>query len=408
MTPLQAMREKRNSIAQELKALVGEPGSTTTPWTPENQAVYDAKMAEIDALDESIKRVVDVQARLADDNTVGVITDHADHAANKGSRAAALFSKWVRGGDAALSAADWAEIRNTMSTTTGSEGGYAVQTDVASRIMDALKAFGGVRSVATVLQTAMGNPMSFPTSDGTSETGEQVAENTTATGADIVLGTLPLNTYKYSSKIVAVPVELLQDSEVDIEAFVNARLATRLARATNTKFTTGTGSSQPNGVVTAAGSGKVGTTGQTLTVIFDDLVDLIHSVDPAYRQLPGCAFMMNDASLKVIRKLKDSQGRPIFLPGYDSLAGPMPDTLLGYPIVINQDVAVMAANAKSILFGNFSFYYVRDVVGSVSMYRFTDSAYAKLGQVGFLQFMRSGGNLLDVGGCLKYYANSAT
>jgi HK97 family phage major capsid protein len=407
MNALQELRERRNKIAVELKALVGEPGNTAA-WTPENQTVYDAKMAEIDSLDASIKRIVDVQQRLTDDDNTGVIIDRADHSAKKGSRSAELFAKWVRGGDAALSAADWAEIRNTMSTTTGSEGGFSVQTDVATRIMDALKAIGGVRSVATVLQTAMGNPMSFPTSDGTSETGEQIAENTTVTGADVVLGTLPLNTYKFSSKVVAVPVELLQDSQVDIEAFVNARLATRIARITNNKFTLGNGTGTPNGVVNAAVSGKVGTTGQTLTVIFDDLVDLIHSVDPAYRSLPGCSFMMNDSSLKVVRKLKDSQGRPIFLPGYDSLAGPMPDSLLGYPITINQDMAVMAANAKSILFGNFSFYYVRDVVGSVSMLRFTDSAYAKLGQVGFLQFVRSGGNLLDVGGCIKYYANSAT
>jgi HK97 family phage major capsid protein len=407
MTPLQQLREKRAALAKDLHTLVGEPGSTAV-WTAENQTVYDAKMSEIDGLDASIKRIVDVQEKLSVDNVAGDIADRADHSASKGSKAAKLFAKWVRGGDSALSAADWTEVRNTMSTTTGSEGGFSVQTDVATKIMDALKAFGGVRSVATVLQTAMGNPMSFPTSDGTSETGEQIAENTTVTGADIVLGTLPLNTYKFSSKVVAVPFELLQDAQVDVESFVNARLATRIGRITNTRFTVGTGVSQPNGVVTAAASGKVGTTGQTLTVIFDDLVDLVHSVDPAYRQLPGCAFMMNDASLKVVRKLKDSQGRPIFLPGYDSLAGPMPDSLLGYPIVINQDMAVMAANAKSILFGNFSFYYVRDVVGSVSMFRFTDSAYAKLGQVGFLQFMRSGGNLMDVGGCIKFYANSAT
>ena len=216
-----------------------------------------------------------------------------------------------------------------------------------------------------------------------------------------------LTTYKFSSKIVAVPFELLQDSAVDMEAFVRTRLATRLGRVQNTYFTTGTGSSQPNGVVTAASSGKVGTTGQTTTVIFDDLVDLVHSVDPAYRALGNCRFMMNDASLKIIRKLKDSQNRPIFIPGYDGLGGAMPDTLFGYPIQINQDVATMAANAKSILFGDFKFYKIRDEMG-VTLFRFDDSAYIKLGQIGFLAWVRAGGNLADVGGCIKYYANSAT
>jgi len=405
MTKIQQMREQRSALAKALHDLLDQTEGQT--WTAENQATYDAKMAEIDALDQKIKRAVDVQAKSAEDNTEGVIIDLADHHAKKGNPQAALFARWLRGGDNALNAEEWAAVRNTMSTTTGSEGGYTIQTEVASTIMDALKALGGVRAVATVLPTAMGNPMSFPTSDGTTETGEQVDENATATGADPVLGTLALNTYKFSSKIVACPVELLQDSTVDIEAFIAGRQNTRIARITNQRFTTGTGTSQPRGVVTAAGAGKVGATGQTLTVIYDDMVDLIHSVDPAYRALPGCAFMMHDDSLKAIRKMKDDQGRPIYLPGYDGLAGAMPESLMGYPIQINQEMAVMAADAKSILFGNFKFYYVRDVVGSVAIHRFTDSAYAKLGQVGFLRFSRHGGNLLDVGGCVKYYQNSA-
>ncbi len=180
-----------------------------------------------------------------------------------------------------------------------------------------------------------------------------------------------------------------------------------MGRITNTHFTVGTGTGQPNGIVTASTAGKVGLTGQTVSVIFDDLIDMVHSVDPAYRELGNCKWMMNDSSLKLIRKLKDSQGRPVFLPGYDGLAGSMPDTLLGYPIVINQDVPVMAANAKSILFGDFSFYNIRDVM-DVTLFRFDDSAYAKLGQVGFLMWMRSGGNLIGLGNEVKYYQNSAT
>jgi HK97 family phage major capsid protein len=117
--------------------------------------------------------------------------------------------------------------------------------------------------------------------------------------------------------------------------------------------------------------------------------------------------MMHDDSLKAIRKLKDSTGRPLFLPGYDGMAGSMADTLLGRPIYINQHVATMAANAKSILCGDFSRYIVRDAL-DIQMHRFTDSAYAKKGQVGFLAFSRHGGVLADVGGSIKYYQNSAT
>lgn len=266
-----------------------------------------------------------------------------------------------------------------------------------------------MREVADVFSTDSGETINYPTSDGTSEIGELIAQNTTATAADPTFGLVSLPVYKYSSKIVAVPFELLQDSNVDIEALVTGRLGQRLGRITNTHFTVGTGSGQPNGIVTAAASGKVGTTGQTLTVIYDDLVDLQHSVDPAYRRLPGVGFMMADSSIKVVRKIKDGQSRPIFVPGFETGSpGGAPDTLLGSPVTVNQDVAAMAANAKSILFGAFRNYKIRDVM-SVQMFRFTDSAYTKLGQVAFLAWMRTGGNLVDVSGAsVKYYQNSAS
>lgn len=406
MQSIQELRERRTALAMTIRTLLDDnPGDK---WNASLQDKYDQGMAEIEAIGAEAKRIQSVLDMLADramTDDVRSLVDRKTHGDK--SEAVKLYSKWLRGGDRALNADEWTAIRNTMSTTTSSQGGYTVPTEVAQQVADALKQYGGVRAVADIITTSGSNPINFPTSDGTSETGELIAENTTATGADPSFGVVTLTTYKFSSKIVAVPFELLQDAAVDMEAFIRNRLATRLGRVQNTYFTTGTGSSQPNGVVTAAASGKVGTTGQTTTVIFDDLIDLVHSVDPAYRALGNCRFMMNDSSLKVIRKLKDSQNRPIFLPGYDGLAGAMADSLLGYPIQINQDVATMAANAKSILFGDFSFYKIREEMG-VTLFRFDDSAYIKLGQIGFLAWVRAGGNLADVGGCLKYYANSAT
>lgn len=405
MQTLYALRERHSALAKELRTLVENKDAK---WNDDAQAKYDQGLAELDDIKAQMERVNALNARIADERMADNVADagarRLDGKQNAGTRE--LFAKWLRGGDNALSAAEWADIRATMSTTTGSEGGYSVQSDIAKQLIESLKAYGGMRSVSTVIVTEQGNPLSFPTTDGTSETGELIAENTTANGADPTFGTAAVNAYKFSSKIVAVPFELLQDSQVDIEAFVRNRLAERIGRATNTYFTTGSGTAQPRGVVTGAGSGKVGTTGQTLTVIVDDLIDLVHSVDPAYRGNGRCGFMLNDASLKVVRKLKDSTGRPIFIPGYDGLGGPMPDNILGYGVTINQDVAVMAANAKSILFGDFSKYVIRDVMQG-TLFRFTDSAYAKLGQVGFLMWARSGGNLLDTG-AVKYYQNSAT
>lgn len=407
MKSIQELRERRASLATNLHKLLED--NSGSQWNNDHQATYDQSMAEIEAIDAEVKRINAVLDAIKDAAETDGIRNVLERKAHDQKRPEHLNAFWklMKNGEKLMTPEEWGVLRNTMSVGTAAQGGYTVPTEVATSVADALKVYGGMRSVAEVFRTTAGNDINFPTSDGTSETGELIGENTTATGNDPSFGVVTIKTYKFSSKVVAVPFELLQDSSVDMEGFIRQRLVTRLGRITNTKFTVGTGTGEPNGIVTAATSGKVGTSGQTTTVIFDDLVDLVHSVDPAYRALGNCKFMMNDASLKVIRKLKDSQGRPIFLPGYDGLAGPMPDTLLGYPVVINQDIATMAANAKSILFGDFTFYKIRDAM-DMQMFRFDDSAYIKLGQIGFLAWMRSGGNFVDVGGGVKYYANSAT
>lgn len=405
MESIQVLRERHQALARELR---NHHDKFAAAWTAEAQKTYDDLMARVQGVRAEIKRteeLIELEATARDES---VLRDAADRLEKEGKGPAAqIFAKWLRGGDKVMTSEDWSKFRATMSTTTPGEGGYTVATEVARMLVDALKAFGGMRAVATVMSTSGFGDMNYPTSDGTSEVGELIGQNTTATGADPTFGVKTITAYKYSSKIVAVPFELLQDSSIDVEAMVRRRLAQRLGRITNTHFTTGNGTTQPNGIVTAATLGKTGTTGQTTSIIFDDLVDLIHSVDPAYREMGNCRFMLNDSSMKVVRKIKDSSGRPIFLPGYDGLGKAMPDTILGYPVQINQDVAVMAANAKSVLFGDFANYVIRDVM-QAQLFRFDDSAYVKLGQIGFLMWMRCGGQFVDVGGSVKYYANSAT
>lgn len=403
---LQQLREQRGKIAAALQEIVNKPD-----YDPAiDGAAYDKGIDDLNALDDRIKRIHDLNAKIADDAATQNVAEAAERLGrNKDDKGLAVYAKWLKGGDRAMNEEDWAAIRNTMSTTTGSEGGFTVPTDIASTVIDALKAYGGVRAVADVLVTAQGNPMSYPTSDGTSEEGELVAENASATDADIVFGTVPLNVFKFSSKVVTVPIELLQDSAVDIEAFVNGRIVTRLGRITNRLFTTGTGIGQPNGMATAATVGVTAANGtsQVTTVTYDSLVDLQHSVDPAYRENGRASFMMNDLSVRQIRKIKDGQQRPIFVPGYEqSIPGGLPDFLLGHRLVVNQHMANMAASARSILFGDFTGYKVRDAL-DVSMFRFTDSAYSKKGQVGFMAWMRTGGNLADVG-AIRAFVNAAS
>lgn len=397
---LQAERERRTALAKETRNLLDQnPGAS---WNDEHQKKYDENTAEIGRIDAAISRhqnLLDLTADNAFRDAGGRETDPNE------PKVDALFDKWCRKGDNGLTAEEQRAIFATMSTTTDSEGGYTVPTTVASSILDALKAYGGVRAVADVIRTAGGESMSFPTSDGTSEEGELIGENTTATDLDISFGTKGLPVYKYSSKVVTVPWELLQDSSADIEAFIRSRLYTRLGRITNKHFTVGTGVGQPNGIITAATVGKIGAVSAVAAITYDDLVDLEHSINPAYRA--NGKWMFHDDMLKLIRKVKDTEGRPIFVPGYEQgNPGGAPDRLLNRDIAINQQVAQPAAAAKTIAFGDFSYYKVRDAM-NITLFRFNDSAYTKKGQIGFLAWMRSGGNLVDVGGAVKVFQHGA-
>lgn len=399
---MQAERERRNALAKETRNLLdNNPGAS---WKQEHQAKYDENTAEIERIDAAIAReqkLLDLSAEKHFREAGGRERD-IDNAKDP---QVLIFDKWARGGDKNLTAEEWEAVRNTMSTTTDSEGGYTVPTTVASSILEALKTYGGMRQVADVIRTSSGNPMSFPTSDGTSEEGEIIGENQSATDDDADFGTKGLPVYKYSSKVITVPFELLQDSSADIEGFIRKRLQTRLGRITNKHFTIGTGTNQPFGIMVAAPVGKTGAVSAVAAITYDDLVDLEHSVDPSYRA--NAKWMFHDDMLKLIRKVKDDQGRPIFVPGYEQgNPGGAPDRLLNRDIQVNQHCAAPAADAVSIAYGDFSYYKIRDVM-QIQLFRFADSAYTKKGQVGFLAWMRSGGNFVDVGGAVKTFKHGA-
>lgn len=300
------------------------------------------------------------------------------------------------------------DLQNAMSTTTDSEGGYTVAQEWMRQLQVAMKAYGGMYSVADIMRTATGAAFNMPTSDPTAEEGEIVGQNAEVSDSDTTFGSKSMGAYMYSSKAIALPWELLQDSMFDLDAYIQDLLAMRIGRITNRHFTLGTGSNQPEGIVTGAALGKAGKSGQTLTVTYDDLVALEHSVDPAYRNAAGVGFMFHDSTLEQLRLIKDKNERPIFVPGYEQgNPGGAPDRLLNRPITINQHMDPMGASKKSILFGQLSKYKIRQVM-DLRLFRMTDSAYTRKAQTGFLGFQRADGKLIDVGGAVKYYQNSAS
>jgi HK97 family phage major capsid protein len=230
------------------------------------------------------------------------------------------------------------------STTTG---GYTVADETMRSLEVALLAYGNMRQVATVIRTATGGPLPIPTTNDTANKGVIIAENVTSTELEMTFGQLVLDAWKYSSKYILASMEFLQDTSINANEFLGTALGIRIARITNDHFTTGTGS-QPNGIVTAATSSGITTASQQV-ITYDNLVDVEHSVDPAYRV--NGRWMMHDTGLKVIKKIKvlqfsgDTSGTPLWMPG---LTAGQPDTILGYPYTINQSMAAMGAGTNPV------------------------------------------------------------
>ena len=400
---IQALRERLAALNKEAKNLLADKGDQI--WSKEDQKKFDDFMEEADRVEGQIAATEKLLAADAEKN----FKDALPSGGKKKTEIQQGVDLFLRKSLGDLTNEERTIVRNTMSTTTGSEGGYAVPAVIAAELIDLLKAYRFMRKVASQITTSGGNAMSYPSSDGTAEVGELVAQNVAAATADPTFGTRDLAAYKFSSKVITVPIELLQDSNIDIIAMVMNRMRDRIGRIMNQYFTTGTGSSQPTGMVPAASVGKTGATGQTLTVIYDDLVDVVDSLDAAYLEdgdvEPG--WMFGQTMRRVVRKIKDTAGRPIWTPSYDEgMAAKHPDRLLGYAVNLNNDMAVPAANAKSMAFGQLNKYMIRDAM-QVTLFRFDDSAFMSKGQVGFLGWARAGGNLLDINS-VKLYQHSAT
>lgn len=176
-------------------------------------------------------------------------------------------------------------------------------------------------------------------------------------GVDATFAKMTLNAYAFDTEWVQLSMEILQDSAIDIEQFLGELLGERLARRVNVELTTGDGSGDPNGIVTASAAGVTAASATLLDA--DEIIDLLHSVDPAYRASPKCRFMFNDGTLAKIRKLKDGNGQYIWSMG--DIRDGQPGSLLGQRYSVNQAVASVATGTKPIVFGDFSKYFVRKV-----------------------------------------------
>jgi HK97 family phage major capsid protein len=289
---------------------------------------------------------------------------------------------------------DWATTRQAheqrqQSAGTDSAGGYAVPETMINAVELAMLQFGNVAAVADVITTDGGGPLKYPTVNDTGNSGTLEGENDALASTDITFGETQLDAYIVSSDIIKSSVALLEDEEVNLVQVISDILAERIARKENALLTTGTGSSQHNGVVTASAVGK--TTAGATAITADEVIDLFHSVDPSYRT--GANWMMHDNIALYLRKLKDGDNQYLWSPGLQS---GLPDRMLGAPVSINQDMQSSVATAtKTVLFGDFKKYKVRRV-RQLRFRRLTE-LYAGNDQEGFVAVIRSDGDLLNAG-----------
>ena len=414
-------QDERVALAKEIRSLADSltENDKTRDFSAEEQEKWDSLNARYDALGVQMEREerlakleADNEARTADLRgfSTGNGAESADHNA-----AIATWCRAQAGADvseeeaanakacgfnlhkreAAIHLSGKAEQRApaTLAIGAGATGGTTIAEGFLPRLERALLAFGNVRGVSTVIRTQTGASLPMPTVNDTTNKGAIVAEANTAATAqadpEMQFGSVTLDAYKYSSRLVKISAELLEDSEFDLASFLGAALGERLARIGNEHFTVGTGTAQPNGVVTASAAGV--TAGSATVIDDDDLVDLFHSLDPAYRA--NARWMFADGVASKLRKIKDADGNSIWQPG---LTAGNPDMILGKPVTINQDMdGVPATGDPVILFGDFSKYHVREV-REIRMRRLVER-YADEDVEGFVAFMRTDADLLDAG-----------
>lgn len=285
-----------------------------------------------------------------------------------------------------------AEYRNAMTTQAPSTGGTLIRPQFANTLEMAMLAHGPMLQVSTLTETGTGADIPFPTINDTSNEGELLGEFKTATSQDVTTGAVVLKAHQISSKVVVVSQPMLEDSEFDIPSMLASVFGERIGRTMNRQGTTGTGGGLAfHGAVTAATVGKTAASATAITL--DEVLDLIHSIDPAYRSDPSFAMMMHDNVVLALRKLKDGQGQYLWQP---SVQSGVPDKFGSVPVLVNQHMAsAIATGAKTILCGAFRKYHIRRV-RSVIIRRMTET-YATQNADGFVAFVRADGGLLDAG-----------
>ena len=408
---------KSRELRQQRAALVAKMNEMTSKgsWTPEERekwakmdADQEALRVKIDAIEKS--ESLDKEMRSFERPDLPQPTGMENrgtydrYTLRSSEEYREEFRDYLRQG---IAGKNLNELRySPLDNVTGANGEYLIPVGFQKELEIKLKAFGGMRRNARIITTATGNTLQWPTMDDTTNKGNWVAVNQAVSQVNPNFGQIPFGAYLASSQQVLVPVQLLQDSAFDVEALLVEAFGIRIGRLIADGYTTGNGSGQPNGLLTAMASGGsvfVNATGDTQSgnndhnsIGVNDLCALIAALDPAYR--PNAKFMANQSTFDAMRKLKDSLGRPLW---EVSIAQGVPDRILGYQYDWNQSMAAIGAGADTMVFGDFSKYIIRDVLG-VTMVRYNE-LYMPNHQVGFQAYLRTDGQCIQTSAFVGLY-----
>lgn len=384
--------ELRNRAWEEAKALLDTAAAEKRELSAEEAEKYARINDDLNARSATIKQLQDDEAR--EQRFVEATRDikRSENVAPKQTDAE-MIRALARGEVRSFEF----EKRDVMTSSTGAP----VPTSFYDQIVEHMVVVGPMLETSTMIRTAGGEALQVPRTSAYS-TATLTAQGSAFSESDPTFQAfVTLNAYKYGF-LVQVSREMLDDSGVDILGFLAREAGIGIGVAVNTALTTGTDSTMPNGIVTAASSGITGSTGVSGAFTADNLIDLSYSVNSAYRRMPGTGWMFNNTGLAAVRKLKDTTNQYLFQP---SLQAGQPDTLLGFPVYENPDVTAPATSAKSVLFGHLPSYYVR-MAGGIRFDRSDDFAFAN-DLVTFRASVRIDGDLPQTA-AIKYFIGGAS
>lgn len=382
------LREKRAKAWEAAKAFLDSHRNEKGVLSAEDDASYSRMEQEITALGKEISRLERQEAfekELSQPVNMPLTGRPAAGSLGKEKTGRASDEYRTNFWDMMRSKTPMPQVVNALQIGTDSEGGYLVPDEYERTLVEALEEENVFRQLAKVIRTSSGD-RKIPVV-ATKGTASWIDEEGAYLESDDSFGQVSIGAYKVGT-MIKVSEELLNDSVFDLEAYISREFARRIGAKEEEAFFTGDGSGKPLGVLAATGGAETGVTAASATAITaDELIDLFYSLKAPYRR--NAVWVLNDSTIKAIRKLKDNQGQYLWQP---SLTAGAPDLLLGKPVRTSAYMPAIAADAKTVAFGDFSYYWIADRQGR--SFKRLNELYAATGQVGFLASQRVDGKLV--------------